>query len=64
MTPQKDFITYGVGVSLLTMRSPAKSRSRAPVRLDKVHDARTDTTTADPDDQQQHQRSTIATEGP
>ncbi len=31
VTPAKDFITYGVGVSLLTMRSPAKSRSRAPV---------------------------------
>lgn len=31
VTPEKDFITYGVGVSLLTMRSPAKSRSRAPV---------------------------------
>ena len=99
MTPQKDFITYGVGVSLLAMRSPAKSRSRAPVWLNEVHDARTDTTTADPgrrtdaserfldrpaaglrrvrgnpslrshearprDDDQQHQRSTIATEGP
>jgi nitroimidazol reductase NimA-like FMN-containing flavoprotein (pyridoxamine 5'-phosphate oxidase superfamily) len=99
MTPEKDFITYGVGVSLLTMRSPAKSRSRAPVWLDEVFDARTDSTTADPgrrtdaserflvrpaaglrrargnpslrshearppDDDQQHQRSTIATEGP
>jgi len=31
VTPAKDFITYGVGVSLLTMRSPAESRSRAPV---------------------------------
>ena len=31
VTPVKDFITYGVGVSLLTMRSPEKSRSRAPV---------------------------------
>lgn len=31
VTPTKDFITYGVGVSLLTMRSPEKSRSRAPV---------------------------------
>ena len=57
MTPQNDFITYGVGVSLLTMRSPAKSRSRAPVWADEVHRARTD-------DNQQHQRSTIATEGP
>lgn len=99
MTPQKDFITYGVGVSVLTMRSPAKSRSRAPVWLDEFHDARTDTTTVDPGRRtdaserflgrfaaglrrargnrslrpreaipptydQQHQRSTIATEGP
>lgn len=31
VTPQRDFITYGVGVSLLTMRFPEKSRARAPV---------------------------------
>lgn len=31
VTPEKDFITYGVGVSLLQMRDPNKSRSRAPV---------------------------------
>lgn len=38
MTPEKDFVTYGVGVSVLTMRSPAKSRARAPVRLDEIVD--------------------------
>lgn len=31
VNPQKDFITYGVGVSLLTMRFPEKSRGRSPV---------------------------------
>ena len=31
VTPEKDFITYGVGVSLLQMRFPEKSRARAPV---------------------------------
>lgn len=58
MTPEKDFITYGVGVSLLAMRSPAKSRTRAPVRLPAIE--RNKTTS----DHQQHQRFTIATEGP
>lgn len=31
IVPEKDFITYGVGVSLMTMRDPKKSRGRAPV---------------------------------
>ena len=31
VTPEKDFITYGVGVSVLDMRFPEKSRGRAPV---------------------------------
>ena len=31
VTPEKDFITYGVGISLLQMRDPNKARSRAPV---------------------------------
>ena len=31
VTPQKNFITYGVGVSLIEMRFPEKARSRAPV---------------------------------
>lgn len=31
VTPVKDFITYGIGVSLLDMREPLKARSRAPV---------------------------------
>lgn len=31
VTPRKDFITYGVGVSLLTMRFPEKSRARVTV---------------------------------
>lgn len=29
--PQKDFVTYGVGVPLLQMRHPEKARGRAPV---------------------------------
>jgi hypothetical protein len=29
--PRGDFITYGVGVSLLTMRKPEAARGRAPV---------------------------------
>ena len=31
VTPQRDFITYGIGVSLWTMRSPERSRARVPV---------------------------------
>lgn len=31
VTPQKDFITYGVGISVLQMRFPEESRARAPV---------------------------------
>jgi hypothetical protein len=31
VTPEKDFITYGVGVPLMTMRDPEKARGRAPV---------------------------------
>ena len=31
VTPQKDFVTYGVGISVLQMRFPEKSRARAPV---------------------------------
>lgn len=31
VTPAKDFITYGVGVSVLTMRHPERSRARASV---------------------------------
>ena len=33
VTPEKDFITYGVDVSLLEMRFPEKSRARAPVSV-------------------------------
>ena len=33
VTPQKDFITYGIGVSLLEMRDPVQARGRAPVGL-------------------------------
>lgn len=32
VTPEKDFITYGVGVSVLDMRFPERSRGRAPVQ--------------------------------
>ena len=31
VTPEKDFITYGVGISLMEMRDPNKARGRAPV---------------------------------
>jgi hypothetical protein len=31
LTPEKDFVTYGVGVSLMQMRDPEKARGRAPV---------------------------------
>jgi hypothetical protein len=31
VTPEKEFITYGVGVPLLQMRDPEKARGRAPV---------------------------------
>lgn len=33
VTPQKDFITYGVGISLAEMRYPEKARARAPVAV-------------------------------
>ena len=31
VTPQRDFITYGIGVSLWAMRSPDRSRARVPI---------------------------------
>lgn len=31
VTPAKDFVTYGVGVSLMEMRHPDQARGRAPV---------------------------------
>lgn len=31
VTPQEDFITYGVGIPLTQMRFPEKARGRAPV---------------------------------
>ena len=31
VTPEKEFITYGVGVSLMEMRDTEKARGRAPV---------------------------------
>ena len=31
VTPQKDFVTYGIGVPLLQMRHPEKAQGRAPV---------------------------------
>ena len=31
VTPEKEFVTYGVGVSLMTMRHPSKARGRTPV---------------------------------
>jgi len=31
VTPEGDFVTYGIGVSLLAMRDPRKAQGRAPV---------------------------------
>lgn len=31
VVPQGEFVTYGIGVSLMTMRHPDQSRGRAPV---------------------------------
>ena len=31
VTPQRNFITYGIGVSLLAMRHPDQARARVPV---------------------------------
>ena len=31
VTPEKEFITYGVGVPLMQMRNPEQARGRAPV---------------------------------
>ena len=31
VAPEKDFVTYGVGMSVLQMRFPEKARARAPV---------------------------------
>ncbi len=32
VTPEKDFITYGVGITRLQMRNPDKARARVPVK--------------------------------
>jgi len=32
VTPEGHFVTYGIGISLMQMRFPEKSRGRAPVR--------------------------------
>jgi nitroimidazol reductase NimA-like FMN-containing flavoprotein (pyridoxamine 5'-phosphate oxidase superfamily) len=34
VTPQRHFITYGIGVALWAMRSPDRSRARVPVDAD------------------------------
>lgn len=34
VTPVKEFLTYGVGVSMMTMRDPEQSRGRAPVGVE------------------------------
>ena len=31
VTPEKDFVTYGIGIPLMQMRFPEKARGRAPV---------------------------------
>lgn len=37
VTPVKDFITYGVGVSLMQMRDPNLARGRVPVSIESEH---------------------------
>jgi hypothetical protein len=32
VVPKGDFITYGVGISLMEMRNPELARGRAPVK--------------------------------
>jgi hypothetical protein len=36
VTPKGDFVTYGMGVSLLQMRHPEQARGRAPVRANEL----------------------------
>lgn len=33
VTPEKDFLTYGVGMPLMQMRDPERARGRAPVAV-------------------------------
>ena len=33
VTPEKDFLTYGIGTSLMQMRDPDKARGRAPTAV-------------------------------
>ena len=45
VTPEKEFVTYGVGIPLMQMRYPEKARGRAPVggRVESLqHDERKD----------------------
>jgi hypothetical protein len=32
VTPEKEFLTYGVGIPLMQMRFPEKARGRVPVK--------------------------------
>jgi hypothetical protein len=34
VTPVNDFLTYGIGVSLLQMRDHEQARGRAPVKVE------------------------------
>ena len=34
VTPRRDFVTYGIGVTLWAMRSPERARARVPVEVD------------------------------
>lgn len=38
VTPEKEFVTYGVGVSLMEMRNTEKARGRAPVAQKTIKD--------------------------
>ncbi|WP_420630284.1 pyridoxamine 5'-phosphate oxidase family protein [Candidatus Leptofilum sp.] len=38
VTPEKDFLTYGIGIPMIQMRDHAKARGRVPVNLAKQHE--------------------------
>ena len=38
VTPEKDFITYGIGIPMIQMRDHAKAHGRVPVSLTRQHE--------------------------
>jgi hypothetical protein len=45
LAPEKEFITYGVGIPMLQMRDPEKARGRAPVGIFNASSQEADHTT-------------------